>query len=118
MTKQFITYGFCILLFCVRGFAQDQTNYTFKIRLDTKTNELIVSQDILYKNTHNKPIDTLYLNDWANAYSTTKSPLAGRLVEEYNRSFYLSNKSKRGAHRSIILHRLECHSSGKEKKIK
>lgn len=96
MTNQFITYSFFILLFCVRGFAQDQTNYTFKIRLDPKTNELIVSQDILYKNTHNKPIDTLYLNDWANAYSTTKSPLAGRLVEEYNRSFYLSNKSKRG----------------------
>tara|TARA_A100001011_G_scaffold251572_2_gene259761 strand:- start:1231 stop:3855 length:2625 start_codon:yes stop_codon:yes gene_type:complete len=36
------------------------------------------------------------LTDWSNAYSSTKTPLAYRLVEEYNRSFYLSKKSKLG----------------------
>ncbi|MGB2435321.1 MAG: hypothetical protein ACPIB5_04330, partial [Flavobacteriaceae bacterium] len=41
--------------------------------------------------------DTLYLTDWSNAYSSTKSPLAQRFVEEYDRSFYLSNKSKLGS---------------------
>ena len=40
--------------------------------------------------------DTIYLTDWSNAYSSVKSPMAERFVEEYDRSFYLSNKSKLG----------------------
>ena len=51
------------------------------------------------------------MTDWSNAYSSTKTPLADRLVEEYNRSFYLSKKSKLGytSIRSIILdeHQIE-----------
>lgn len=77
--------------------AQEETRYTLKVSIDVNTNELLVSQDIVFKNTELKSLDTLYLNDWANAYSSIKSPLAARLVEEYNRSFYLSPKSKRGA---------------------
>ena len=95
--KLFITYGLFFSFLCAQLFAQEQTRYTLKIDLDVNTNELIVSQDIVFKNTEQKPIDTLCLNDWANAYSSIKSPLAARLVEEYNRSFYLSQKSKRGA---------------------
>ena len=41
--------------------------------------------------------DTLYFTDWSNAHSTTKSPLAQRFVEEYDRSFFLTNKSKLGS---------------------
>ena len=41
-------------------------------------------------------MDTLYFTDWPNAYSSINTPLAQRFVEEYDRSFYLSNKSKLG----------------------
>lgn len=97
MYKLFITYGLFFSLLSAQLSAQEQTRVTLKINLNVNTNELLVSQNIAYKNTEQKPIDTLYLNDWANAYSSIKSPLAARLVEEYNRSFYLSQKSKRGA---------------------
>ena len=77
--------------------AQQVPNYNIKARLDPVENKIHVVQKIRY--THIKDFSTkeIYLNDWNNAYSSTESPLAKRLVEEYNRSFYLSKKSKRGA---------------------
>ena len=56
---------------------------------------MIIKQKISFNNQNNS-LNKIYLNDWANSYSSTKSPLADRLVEEYTRSFYLSAKSKRG----------------------
>ena len=77
--------------------AQQVPHYNIKARLDPVENKIHVVQKIRY--THIKDFSTkeIYLNDWNNAYSSTESPLAKRLVEEYNRSFYLSKKSKRGA---------------------
>ena len=56
---------------------------------------MIIKQKISFLN-QSDLLENIYLNDWANSYSSTKSPLADRLVEEYTRSFYLSAKSKRG----------------------
>ena len=55
--------------------------------------------------------DTLYFTDWSNAYSTNKSPLAQRFVEEYDRSFFLTTKSKLGSTsiNSVSVNELETH---------
>ncbi len=86
-----------MLCFSFQAWAQDSPYYNIKASLDPLENQIKVIQKISY--THQKDFATnaIYLNDWNNAYSSTESPLAKRLVEEYNRSFYLSGKSKRGA---------------------
>ena len=71
-------------------------NYELNVRLDTANDRLYVKQKITFKNTEDTALNQLILNDWAQAYSSTKSALADRLVEEYNRSFYLAQKTKRG----------------------
>ena len=68
----------------------------FDIVFHEENNTLAVRQKIFFENTSEAPLTTLMLNDWANAYQSTESPLAKRLVEEFNRSFYLSSKNKRG----------------------
>ncbi len=75
--------------------SQDKVNYLINASLLTETDQLIIKQKISFNNQNNF-LNKIYLNDWANSYSSTKSPLASRLVEEYTRSFYLSAKSKRG----------------------
>ena len=65
------------------------------MHLTYRTDQLIIKQNISFFN-QDDLMNKIYLNDWANSYSSTKSPLAERLVEEYTRSFYLSAKSKRG----------------------
>ncbi len=76
--------------------AQDVPQYDIDVVLDTSNDMLHIVEKIQFKNPSATPLTQIQLNDWANAYSSTKSPLALRLVEEYNRSFYLSNKNKRG----------------------
>ncbi len=77
------------------SFSQNSINYSINASLLTETDQLIIKQNISFFN-QNDLMNKVYLNDWANSYSSTKSPLADRLVEEYTRSFYLSAKSKRG----------------------
>ena len=71
-------------------------DYKINVTLDTAFDRLYVKQTIVFTNTEKTALNQLYINDWAHAYSSTKSPLADRLVEEYNRSFYLAKKAKRG----------------------
>ena len=77
------------------SFSQTSIDYSINASLLTETDQLIIRQNISFFN-QNDLMNKIYLNDWANSYSSTKSPLADRLVEEYTRSFYLSAKSKRG----------------------
>lgn len=77
--------------------SQQVPDYNIKASLDPVENKIHVVQKIRYTHLKDFPTKEIYLNDWNHAYSSTESPLAKRLVEEYNRSFYLSKKSKRGA---------------------
>ena len=85
-----------LLMYALTIQAQIKSDYALNVKLNTASHQLIIEQDITLQNKGDFPLRTIYLNDWANAYSSTKSALANRLVEEYNRSFYLSSKSKRG----------------------
>ena len=86
--------GIFLLTFLVWG--QAVPKYTLDVYWDDASESLEVQQKIQFQNNSQFPLDSLYLNDWANAYSSTQSPLAIRLAEEFDRSFYLSQKSKRG----------------------
>ena len=77
------------------SFSQESIDYSISASLLTETDQLVIKQKISFLN-QSDLLENIYLNDWANSYSSTKSPLADRLVEEYTRSFYLSAKSKRG----------------------
>ena len=71
-------------------------HYDIKVKLITAEKTLEVSQTIQYQNVTTKALKTIYLNDWSHAYSSSKSPLAERFAEEYDRRFYLGSKAKRG----------------------
>ena len=77
------------------SYSQNSIDYSINVSLLTEPSQLVIKQKISFINQNNS-LSKIYLNDWANSYSSTKSSLANRLVEEYTRSFYLSAKSKRG----------------------
>ena len=77
-------------------YGQDEITYDIDAVIDSSGKRLKINQIIFLKSESIKSSDTLYLTDWSNAYSSTKTPLAQRFVEEYDRSFYLSKKSKLG----------------------
>ncbi|WNH12421.1 metalloprotease [Thalassobellus suaedae] len=61
-----------------------------------ESKQIKISQTIQYQNTSNNVLDTIYLNDWNNSYSTKKTPLALRIADEYNNDFHLAKNEDRG----------------------
>ena len=75
--------------------------YNLKIKLIEPKKTLEVSQIIQFQNNTKTPLQALYFNDWSHSYSSSKSPLAQRFAEEYDRRFYLGSKTKRGETRDL-----------------
>ncbi|MCH1538940.1 MAG: hypothetical protein L7S43_03070, partial [Flavobacteriaceae bacterium] len=76
---------------------QTITDHDIDVKLIVSEKTLEVSQLIQFTNTSSIVLKELYLNDWSHAYSSSKSPLAQRFAEEFDRSFYLGAKTKRGS---------------------
>ncbi|RPD99854.1 aminopeptidase [Aureibaculum marinum] len=64
--------------------------------LDFKNKELQIQQKIIYYNTSNDNLDTLYFHNWAAAYKDRHTPLAKRLIEDYDKSLYFAKAELRG----------------------
>ena len=64
--------------------------------LNITTHELEIAQEITYFNKSKVPLDTIYLLNWPNSYLGRKSPLAKRLVEDYDKSLYFAKRKDRG----------------------
>lgn len=63
---------------------------------DIENNQILISQEIVYKNTSKDTLKTIYLNNWNDSYSTKSTPLAKRFSEEYNNNFHFAENEDRG----------------------
>jgi len=84
----------CLLVFTSLTFCQNSID--IKASLDVQQKTIAVSQNIRYQNTSQDTLYTIYLNDWNNAYSTKKTPLAKRFTEEFNDKFHFAKSEQRG----------------------
>lgn len=100
--KRISVKQFCCVLFMafahpIAFFAQETgTSYTIDARLNIENKTIAVAQNIqfLFPNSDDKHI--VYFFDWSNAYKDATTPLSNQLAEEFDRSFYLSGKNKKG----------------------
>lgn len=84
-----------VLLFFGSTILWSQHFSKIQVFINNKQHILTVQQDLVYFNQTEKPLKNIVLNDWNNAYSNKKTPLAKRFSDEYVRSFYFSNISER-----------------------
>ena len=96
MLKRAVHVVGLFLAFSWVSYAQIIPQYSIKAQLLPIEGEIEVEQRMVFSHNESSPLNEIYLVDWNHAFSSTESPLAKRLVEEYTRSFYLSSKSKRG----------------------
>ncbi len=75
-------------------FGQDRIEINAKFDVENKS--INIHQFIEYKNTSNDTLNSIYLNDWNNAYSTKTTPLAKRFTEEFNNKFHFAKNEDRG----------------------
>ncbi|GGD91110.1 metalloprotease [Planktosalinus lacus] len=66
------------------------------VKLETKEHLLQIRQKIVYKNTSENTLDTIYFLDWANAFSKKTTPLAKRFTDNFQSQFHFERSHKRG----------------------
>jgi len=76
--------------------SQAQHHITIDATLEPELRTIIISQEIVYKNHSNIPLNEIYLNDWANSFSSKTTPLAQRFSENYESSFHFEKNKNRG----------------------
>ncbi len=90
-------YILIIILFLFYFVSYSQTNeINITAELLTETNQIKISQEIIYYNNSNVNLDTIYLQNWANAYKNKHTLLSKRLIENYDKSLYFAKIDKRG----------------------
>ncbi|MCB0383623.1 MAG: metalloprotease, partial [Psychroserpens sp.] len=87
----FILFNLC---FSVISLGQNAIDLNADIDIENKT--IHIQQKIIFHNPSNDTLKVIYLNDWNNAYSTKKTPLAKRFEEEFSLKFHLAKSEQRG----------------------
>ena len=92
----FRTLTYAVLFFVCTGKLYSQHYNKITATLDGSKKSINIIQEFKFYNSSQDTLDVLYFNDWANAYSNKKTPLAKRFEEEYKKSFHLAKDEERG----------------------
>lgn len=65
--------------------------------LNTEQKTVAIAQVITYQNTSAQNLSEIYLNDWANSFSSKTTPLGKRFSEDFRKRFYYAKESERGS---------------------
>ncbi len=88
---------FFLLLFLWNNSSLSQIQ-TVKIiaKLDSEKKIIKINQKIIFTNFSNDTLKEVYLHNWINSYKDKNTPLAQRLLEDYNKSLYFARQKNRG----------------------
>ena len=84
-------------LFCITQSANAQNKLNISAEFQPELNTVTIKQGITITNTTNKPLDSIYLYDWNNSYSSRETELAKRFAEEYSTKLHFSKEKERGS---------------------
>lgn len=73
-----------------------QNSIDIKANLNVEKNQIKIEQSITYFNASSDTLQSIYLNDWSNSYSTKSTPLAKRFAEEFKTEFHFAKNEDRG----------------------
>ena len=93
MKSKLLSFSLLAILF-FKSFGQN--NIDLKAVFDIDNKQIKISQTIKYQNSSQHVLDTIYLSNWANSFSSKKTPLAIRIADEYINDFHLAKSIDRG----------------------
>lgn len=79
------------------GNSYGQHATSFKAVLNDSVKSIYIQQTLEYRNLSQDTLQEIYLNDWVNAFSDKRTPLARRFYEDYDRDFHFAREEKRGS---------------------
>jgi len=90
------TFLLITFLFCITQSTYAQNKLTISAEFQPELNKVNINQEITITNTTNKPLDSIYIYDWNNSYSSRETELAERFAEEYSTKLHFSKEKEKG----------------------
>ena len=81
--------------FIVHLYGQNHS-ISMEVQLDDDKGILQIQQRIVFFNNSDSILTEIFLHDWANSYKNKKSPLARRLIEDFDKTLYFAREKDRG----------------------
>ncbi len=75
---------------------QAQHTITIDAKLIPEKQLLNITQEIEFVNSSNKILNEIYLNDWANSFSSKTTALAERFTDDFKNAFHFEKDKERG----------------------
>lgn len=94
--KRILIITFLLSTLIIDTISGQSNEITMKVMLNAENHELQIQQEIVYHNKANITQDTIYLHNWANSFKDNNTPLAKRLIEDYNKDLYFAKERNRG----------------------
>lgn len=85
-----------VLLFTLGVQSYAQHDIVINAKLLPQEESIAITQEVTFRNTTTKALDTLYFNDWANSFATKTTPLAKRFSDSFDDSFHFEKEEDRG----------------------
>ncbi len=73
-----------------------QNSIHIKSTLNSNTDEILIQQEIIYYNTSDTILNSVFLHNWANSYRDRKTPLSKRFIKDYKKNLYFANQKDLG----------------------
>ncbi len=89
--------AFFIALLIIASFSLSaQHTIVVDAKINSENHSIEITQQIVYHNASNDYLTEIYLNDWANSFSSKTTPLAQRFSENFKSAFHFELDENRG----------------------
>ena len=94
MKKQYYIVLFCFLLSPI--LLSQQNSISIKSKLDPKKDQLKIQQEIIFHNTSDTTLTSIFLHNWANSYRNKNTPLSKRFIKDFNKQIFFAKEKELG----------------------
>ena len=94
MKKQYYIVLFCFLLSPI--LLSQQNSISIKSKLDPKKDQLKIQQEIIFHNTSDTTLTSIFLHNWANSYRNKNTPLSKRFIKDFNKKIFFAKEKELG----------------------
>ncbi len=92
------SYYILLLCFLASPFLFSQQNsINIKSKLDVEKDELKIQQEIVFYNTSDSILTSIYLHNWSNSYRDRKTPLSKRFIKDFRKDLYFAKEKELGS---------------------
>lgn len=93
---KFRFYILVVLVFINLVTKAQQNSISIKASLDDKNDLLKIQQEVVYHNTSDSTLTSIFFHNWANSYRDRKMPLSKRFIEDYRKDLYFAKPKDLG----------------------